>query len=877
MAQTLTGTIGTLVSLTAAAHDPTTVAVSGYLTAGLKGDTSRAWRVVNLGTISQAAGNGIFLTKGGTVTNSGTASKITASSSAVRIDSAAGTVVNAGLIAGSGRGIDLRAGGVVTNQASGTIRGSGGVVSEAKATITNAGLIEGGTGTGTGIDIRAGGVVTNQAGGTIRGRDGVASNVTATITNAGLIAAGTAVFGQGIKLGGGVVTNQASGTISGDFGAYFTGAGTITNAGLIAGGTASGVGFYSGVGGVVTNQAGGTIRGLFGVASRTTATITNAGLIGGGTASDNGIVLFAGGGVTNQAAGTISGTQAVTIFGAAGTVRNAGTITGSATAVAFAAGYAHSLTVDAGAVFSGTVTGGNTIGSTIASTMVLASAASTGTISGLGSQFIRFARTTIEAGANWALTGTNTLANNTTLTNAGTLGLNAGALTVDDLLGGGRVVVTGNGTLTTTGTVAATQTIELGGGLNRLALDHTGFAATIAGFGTGETIALAGVTDAVSAAITNANTLVIDRSDNPDISLILDPGTSYAGATFTIGDAASDFITTDLACFVAGTRIETPGGPVAVESLRVGALVLTASGAPAPVRWIGYRRLDVTRHPDPTLVRPIRIAPDALAPGVPSRDVLLSPDHALALSGFLVPVHRLVNGMTIHEDASRAMVAYYHIELDRHDLLLSEGLAVESYLDTGNRAMFENGGAPLVLHPDPGAGQAERVARSCLPFADRGEDVRPIWGALASRARGLGYVAEDVMTSEDPALMLAVDGRMIPAASIRGGVHTFVLPVFRGRPRLVSRAVRPSLARPWDGDRRRLGVMVRRITLRGSRQTMDLPLDHPGLRDGWWTLERDRISVWRWTDGNAALPLDGGGAGVLEVRVGPSLAYAVAA
>ena len=629
----------------------------------------------------------------------------------------------------------------------------------------------------------------------------------------------------------------------------------------------------------MTNQAGGTISGSFGVeAFSKTAAITNAGLIAGGTASSGrGVTLSAGGSVTNQAGGTISGNQGVLVSGAAGTLRNAGIITGSTTAVAFASGFANSLIVDAGAVFTGKVNGGNTIGSTIASTMTLASSASTGTISGLGSQFTNFARTTIEAGANWALTGTNTLADNTTLTNAGTLGINAGALTVDDLLGSGRVVVTGAGTLTTTGSVAATQTIDLGGGHNRLTLDHTGFAATIAGFGTGETIALAGVTDAVSAAIINANTLVIDRSGNPDISLILDPGTSYTGATFTVGDAASDFITTDLACFAQGTRIETPDGPVPVEALAIGQTVLTASGAAMPVRWIGYRRLDVTRHPDPVLVRPIRIAPDAIAPGMPARDVVLSPDHALALDGWLIPVRLLANGMTIREDESCQAVTYYHVELDRHDVLLSDGLAVESYLDTGNRAMFENAGAPLVLHPDPGSGQAERVARSCLPFVDSPAGVQPIWTALAERAGALGPVAVHRATCEDPALMIEVDGRLIAPASASGGVYVFVLPLFQTRPRLVSRAVRPSQARPWSGDRRGLGVMVRRVTLRGPGQVLDVPLDHPALRDGWWALERDAGSAWRWTDGNAALPLCGGGAGVLEVRIGPPLAYPVAA
>jgi hypothetical protein len=33
-------------------------------------------------------------------------------------------------------------------------------------------------------------------------------------------------------------------------------------------------------------------------------------------------------------------------------------------------------------------------------------------------------------------------------------------------------------------------------------------------------------------------------------------------------------------------------------------------------------------------------------------------------------------------------VTYWHVELERHDILLADGMPAESYLDTGNRAAF---------------------------------------------------------------------------------------------------------------------------------------------------------------------------------------------
>lgn len=990
MALTITGTIGTLVSLTLASEDPTTITATGLLTAGLSGDNSRAWEVVNAGTVSNAAafGSGIRLLAGGTVTNSGAASKISGAYAGIRISGAAGTVTNAGTVSGTDNGVYVYLGGSVTNLATGTITGQRAVYGGLGAlTVGNAGIIAGGTAvsqsgvrlrtggsvtnhsTGTisghygahlqgsaaivnnagtilggsstvarairmtaggtivnqsaalisgfigieangtvasvtndgiisgsldsqgfGIGLEAGGVVTNTSGGTISGGNalaiGVYGTVASTIVNAGVIAGSTTSTGSGVRLDSlGTITNQSGGTITGYLGILSNvtaTAVTVLNAGIIRGDTAglSGYGIYIRGTGAVTNLAGGTIAGRYGVSARNkVSTVENAGRIDGGTgAGDRGVYLGKGGTITNLAGGTITGNRAAVLTGGAATLRNAGTISGTTGAVSFGTGFAHTLIADVGAAFTGLVNGGNAIGGPNVSTMVLASAAGTGTISGLGSQFINFARTQVDAGAKWSLTGANTLADQTTLTNNGTVTAD-GALKVDDLLGSGRIVTAGGNTITTTGTVAAGQTVELGAGTNVLALTAgSGFAGTIAGFGKGETITLTDVTDAVSAAIVGGNTLVVDRSGNPDLSLILDPGTDYSGATFSVGDGAGDFITTDLACFAAGTRIDTPDGPVAVESLAIGQPVLTASGRPVPVKWIGWRHLDLTRHPDPARIRPIRVAPGAMAANVPSRPVLLSPEHAVAVDGRLIPIRLLTNGATIRPDPACRTITYYHVELHAHDVLLSEGLAVESYLDTGNRGMFENAAGPLTLHPDPGAGQGRRVARSCLPFVDAPEQVRPVWAALAERARAMGLALPGVATTEEPALAIEVNGRRILPTSVQGGLHVFVLPAGDGAVRLVSRSASPHGLRPWIGDRRRLGVAVRAITLRRAGQREVVPLDHPGLCDGWWQPERDGRTMRRWTDGAAVLPLPEGGPAVLEVLIDPrALAYAVAA
>ena len=74
--------------------------------------------------------------------------------------------------------------------------------------------------------------------------------------------------------------------------------------------------------------------------------------------------------------------------------------------------------------------------------------------------------------------------------------------------------------------------------------------------------------------------------------------------------------------------LATPDGEVAIESLRIGDLVLTASGEARPIIWIGHRTLDMRRRPNPEKVWPICVSAGAFGDNRPSRDLLLSPATA---------------------------------------------------------------------------------------------------------------------------------------------------------------------------------------------------------------------------------------------------------
>jgi hypothetical protein len=161
--------------------------------------------------------------------------------------------------------------------------------------------------------------------------------------------------------------------------------------------------------------------------------------------------------------------------------------------------------------------------------------------------------------------------------------------------------------------------------------------------------------------------------------------------------------------------------------LAIGDAVVTVHGAVRPVVWIGRRWIDCRRHAAPRRGRPVRVRAHAFGAAVPGRDLLLSPDHAVFVEDVLVPVRCLIDGAGVVQERV-GEIEYFYVELDAHDVMLAEGLPAESYLDTGNRADFGNGGGAVRLHPEfsgrAAAAAAWREARSCVPIVVYGCEFR---------------------------------------------------------------------------------------------------------------------------------------------------------
>ena len=219
--------------------------------------------------------------------------------------------------------------------------------------------------------------------------------------------------------------------------------------------------------------------------------------------------------------------------------------------------------------------------------------------------------------------------------------------------------------------------------------------------------------------------------------------TSPGGADFEIQMSgsltlqATDFVFSSGPCYLAGTRILTQDGEVPVESLSIGDRVVTHDGRAEPIKWIGRRSYSgrfVMGRPD---ILPICIKVGALDENVPSRDLWISPNHAMYLDGLLIEAKDLVNGVSIVQADRADNVEYFHIELETHDVIIADGALSETFIDDDSRFMFHNAQEYHALYSDAVAAPAQY----CAPRLEDGFEVEAARRRIAVRA---GLVSDEV-------------------------------------------------------------------------------------------------------------------------------------
>lgn len=437
----------------------------------------------------------------------------------------------------------------------------------------------------------------------------------------------------------------------------------------------------------------------------------------------------------------------------------------------------------------------------------------------------------------------------------------------------GQGSAVGNGTLELGSSIGLglLDTINFDGTGNKLVVDpglNINLLGALNGFGAGDQIELKGVT-ATSATFTQ-NTGLLGSPAPGGVVKLFDNGTLAGSIDLSTGTFASNAFQVaadpnggvDLTvCFLEGTRLLGLHGDIAVEEMEPGDRLITDSGAMRPVKWVGHRTIDATRHPRPETVWPIRIEAGAIDHGLPERTLYVSPDHALFIDGCLIPAKILVNGRSIVQEP-RDRISYFHVELESHDILLAESLPVESYLETGNRSFFENGGAPLVLHPH--MAQAKREAEGCAPLVESGDIVTRVRARLIERLPKLRQ-------THDCRLRALTDQGALPITVIDSLTYRIDLIHPSANVMLVSNAMVPAEYDAASRDRRRLGLDIASLEVETMGGSRTIGLGEPRLRAGW----HDDEETHRWTNGEALVPaslLEGGQA--LIIRLNALATYA---
>ena len=229
------------------------------------------------------------------------------------------------------------------------------------------------------------------------------------------------------------------------------------------------------------------------------------------------------------------------------------------------------------------------------------------------------------------------------------------------------------------------------------------------------------------------------------------------------------------------------------------------------------------------------------------------------IDGGLIPIRYLINDASIVQE-QEDRITYWHIELPQHDILFAEGLAAESYLDTGNRSAFENCGPATDLHADFGRRVWENFG--CAPLVLGGAELEAARSHLLERAHFLGY-----STTRDPAPYLLIAGSVQPP-EIEGRILRFRLPATLAGVRLLSRSTVPAYVSCDSEDHRRLGTAISRVLLDGQ----PIPLVDAQLSSGWHELEcGNEGAQWRWTNGDAGFAFACGH--ILELEVAMTERY----
>ncbi len=292
----------------------------------------------------------------------------------------------------------------------------------------------------------------------------------------------------------------------------------------------------------------------------------------------------------------------------------------------------------------------------------------------------------------------------------------AGTITI----GGGGTVVEGN-KLTVLAPVnftgnTGTLVLDQSAGVNLNLLDG------ITGFQAGDGIELNQTI--TSATYDSSNDTLVVKDGNTVVTTLALTGTGFSQG-FTVTNLGNGSFDISVACFLPGTMMLTDRGEVPASQVAIGDRLVTLSGEAKPVKWIGRRSYSAAVVASDPHVAPVTIRRGALGDELPSRDLHLSPCHAMFLDGILVESGHLVNDASILREPVEGVVEYINFEFEDHEVIFADGAPAETGCCRGDRAVYDNAAGYAELYPHEAPNQPKPVLRAAPGLRLRGRGHPP--------------------------------------------------------------------------------------------------------------------------------------------------------
>lgn len=215
--------------------------------------------------------------------------------------------------------------------------------------------------------------------------------------------------------------------------------------------------------------------------------------------------------------------------------------------------------------------------------------------------------------------------------------------------------------------------------------------------------------------------------------IVPQPGSNFDGGSTVTGLPNGGTVDTagfnydDVFCFVAGSLIDTIDGKRPVEDIEIGDEVLTRNSGVQTVKWVGKRNISSSILRQKPNLRPVLFKQSSIAKNVPDRDMHVSPQHRMHLSGanvkllfweneVLAPAKSMINDHSILADHGHSDVTYVHIMFDKHEIVRVDGCWSESFYPgkVGLKAVDHNARRELFqIFPDLKSGN--NPMKLCLP------------------------------------------------------------------------------------------------------------------------------------------------------------------